>query len=307
MKYGFSLVVRGNEATPDTFAKIAECAEVLKIDSLWCSAHIVLPPQVKSGYVMVPGLKHPDHWKDRYWQPFTVLSYLAAKTRKLILGTSVVVLPMHDPFEVAKQAAEVDQLSAGRFVLGIGVGWFEEEFDVLQKNYHDRGSRTNEALELMKVLWSENPVTFKGRYYSVQNACFGPKPLQQPGPPVWVAGNSKAALKRAARYADAWHPARLSLPEFTRSKRDLNRYLDKDSRSAETLELTIKLPLVFQDSVAKSNQLLTQGRPKDIISGIERYQEVGVSHFVFDFVPETLDAALITMEKFSQEVRPYLV
>ena len=306
MKYGFSLVVRGSDATPNAFTKIAEHAEGLEIDSLWCSAHIVLPPQVKSGYVMIPGLKHPKHWKDRYWQPFTVMSYLAAKTCKLTLGTSIIVLPMHNPFEVAKQAAELDQLSNGRFVLGIGVGWFEEEFDVLQQNYHNRGARTNEALELMKVLWSENLVTFKGRHYNVQNASFGPKPLQQPGPPIWVAGNSKAALKRAVRYADAWHPARLSLAEFARSKRDLNSCLDRNDRAAKTLELTIKLPLVFQNSAPASDQFHTQGRPKDIISGIERYREAGVSHFVFDVVPETLDNALSTIEKFAQEVRPYL-
>ena len=101
MKYGFSLIVRCDEATPEGFTQIAERAEALELDSLWCSAHIIVPPQVRSDYAMVPGRRYPDHWKERYWEPFTVLSYLAAKTERLILGTSVTVLPMHSPFEVA--------------------------------------------------------------------------------------------------------------------------------------------------------------------------------------------------------------
>ena len=132
MKFGFSLIVRGNEATPDTFARIAERAEALEIDSLWCSAHVIVPPQVKSGYILIPGRKHPEHWKECYWEPFTVLSYLAALTSKITLGTSVVIVPMHNPIELAKQVAEVDQLSGGRFVFGVGVGWFEEEVAALR-------------------------------------------------------------------------------------------------------------------------------------------------------------------------------
>ena len=91
MKYGFSLVVRGKDANPDTFAAIAERAEALNLDSLWLSAHVILPPQTKSGYVLIPGRMHPEHWKDNYWEPFTVLGYLAALTSKITLGTSVVV------------------------------------------------------------------------------------------------------------------------------------------------------------------------------------------------------------------------
>jgi len=194
MKFGFSLVVRGNDATPETFAAIAERSEALGLDSLWLSAHVILPPQVKSGYVLIPGRMHPEHWKERYWEPFTVMSYLAGITSRITLGTSVVVLPMHNPFELAKQVAEVDQLSGGRFVFGVGVGWFEEEFEVLNQDFGNRGRRTDEALQLMQHLWRDEPVTFKGRYYSRENAHFGPKPVQRPRPPIWVVGQSKESI-----------------------------------------------------------------------------------------------------------------
>lgn len=306
MKFGFSLVVRGNEATPDTFARIAERAEALDIDSLWCSAHVIIPPQVKSGYVLIPGRKHPEHWKECYWEPFTVLSYLAGMTRNVILGTSVVIVPMHNPIELAKQVAEVDQLSGGRFVFGIGVGWFEEEFETLGQNFRNRGARTDEAMDLMKALWSEDPVSFEGRHYRVEEACFAPKPLQRPSPPIWVAGSSKAALKRAARIGDAWHPVRPTFEYLEEATGELDRYLEEAGRAPGSLELAVKLPLIFQDAPPASGEPLTQGRPSDIVSAIERYREAGADHLVMDFVPESLSMALDTMERFAQEVRPAL-
>ncbi len=306
MKFGFSLIVRGNEATPDTFARIAERAEALEIDSLWCSAHVIVPPQVKSGYILIPGRKHPEHWKECYWEPFTVLSYLAALTSKITLGTSVVIVPMHNPIELAKQVAEVDQLSGGRFVFGVGVGWFEEEFEVLGQDFHNRGARTDEALDLMKALWGDDPVSFRGRYHQVEEAFFSPKPRQRPSPPIWVAGGSKAALKRAARCADAWHPVRPTFETLRHARADLNGYLAEAGRKPESLEIAVKLPLIFQDGPPQSDQPLTQGRPADIIGAIEGYSEAGASHLVFDFVPESLATALDTMERFAQEVRPGL-
>lgn len=306
MKFGFSLVARGRDATVETFARMAERAEVLELDSLWCSAHVVLPPQAEAGYGRAPAVKYPEHWKEGYWEPFTVLSYLAGLTSKIQLGTSVVVMPMHNPFELAKQVAEVDQLSGGRFIFGIGVGWIKEEFDVLGQDFHNRGARTNEGLELMKALWDDDPVTFKGKHYSVENAYFSPKPAQKPAPPIWVAGSSKAALKRTARYGDAWHPARLSYEALERSIAELNGYLEQSGRGLGSVEITVKCPVVFQSGPAGADQPPTQGRPRDIVDAIKRYRDLGVSHFVLDVVPETQAVALNTMERFAQEVRPHL-
>ena len=306
MKYGFSLVVRGQDANPDTFAAIAERAEALNLDSLWLSAHVILPPQTKSGYVLIPGRMHPEHWKDNYWEPFTVLGYLAALTSKITLGTSVVVLPMHNPFELAKQVAEVDQLSKGRFIFGIGVGWFEEEFEVLGPAFHNRGKRTDEALELMHKLWSEEPVTFNGEFYKVSEGSFRPKPVQQPGPPIWVAGGSRAALRRTARFGDAFHPVRPSYDFMSEARAELDVLLAEYGRRPEAVEITVKTPLSFQSAKADPQDAPTIGTPQAITDSLRRYQELGASHFVLDFVPETLQTALDTMERFAQEVRPKL-
>ena len=297
-------MVRGADATPDNFVAMAERAERLELDALWSSAHVIIPPQVKSGYVMIPGLKHGKHWKACYWEPFTVLSYLAGVTSRLRLGTSVVVLPMHNPFELAKQVAELDQLSGGRFVFGIGVGWFEEEFEVLGREFHNRGARTDEALRLMQALWGRDPVTFKGKYYSVENAYFSPKPAQRPAPPIWVAGNSEAALRRAARFGDAWHPARLSFATLQRSLAKLDACLEREGRQPGSVEVAVKCPVVFQSGPPREDQAPTCGRVDDIVAAFKRYRELGVAHFVLDVIPETLSQALDTMDRFAQEVRP---
>ncbi|MDX1431065.1 MAG: LLM class F420-dependent oxidoreductase [Gammaproteobacteria bacterium] len=306
MKFGFSLVVRGADATPDTFSRMAERAEALALDSLWLSAHVILPPQVKSGYTLIPGRKHAEHWKECYWEPFTVLGYLSARTSRLTLGTSVTIVPMHNPFELAKQVAEIDCLSGGRFVFGIGVGWFEEEFEVLGQNFRNRGARTNEALELMRALWAPDPVSFAGKHYKVADARFSPKPVQRPGPPIWVAGGSEAAIRRAARYGDAWHPVRLTPDQLAAARGTLAQEVSAAGRAPGSVSIAMKLPLVFQDGAPGKDQYPTQGRAQDIVSGIERYRELGAEHFVFDPVPETLASALDTMERFANEVRPRL-
>ena len=306
MKYGFSLPMRGHEAKPDTFVEIAQRAEALDIDALWCSAHIIVPPQVKSDYANLPGAKYPDSWTECYWEPFSVLSFLAAHTQRINLGTSIIVLPMHNPFEVAKQVAEVDNLSDGRFAFGLGVGWFEEEFDVLGADFHTRGARTDEALQLMQALWDPDPVTFEGRFYRCEDAYFSPKPIQQPCPPIWVAGNSEAAVRRAAKYGDVWHPFRPPEEVFTKALQDLPRLVDEAGRAPDSVEIGLKVQMAFQDGPPTGDQPPTMGRPKDILDAIRRYQEQGVAYFVFDLAPETLDNTLDTMDQFAQEVRPKL-
>jgi probable F420-dependent oxidoreductase len=306
MTYGFSLLMRGRDAGPEAFLKIAQRAEALGIDALFCSSHIVLPPQVKSGYLNIPGRKYAEHWNEGYWEPFSVCSFLAGQTRRIKLGTSIVVLPMHNPFEIAKQVAEVDRLSGGRFVFGIGVGWFEEEFELLGHDFHTRGARTDDALALMQRLWSEDPVSHDGPFYPVRDAWFSPKPLQKPHPPIWVAGHGKAALRRAARFAEAWHPVRPTLEFLGQARVDLRGFEEQAGRAPGSVKLAVKLPLVFQDGPPGAGQFPTEGRPQDIVDGVRRYRDAGAQHFLFDFVPERLTVAMDTIERFAQEVRPKL-
>lgn len=306
MKFGFSLVVRGADATPEGFAAIARRAEALGLDSLWLSSHVVLPRQERSWYGLVEGRRYPAHWREGYWTPFTVMAYLAALTERITLGTSVLVLPMHNPVEVAKQAAEVDVLSGGRLVLGVGVGWFEEEFEVLGRAFRDRGARTDDALALLRALWTEEPVTYESASHSLTDCSFLPKPVQEPGPPVWIAGGGEPAIRRAARFGDAFHPVRFT-PERVREARvSLDRHCRDHGRDPAEVEIAAKLPLAVGVSNPGQDALPTQGSAAEVAEGIHRYREAGATHFVFDIVPETVAVAIEAMERFAGEVRPLL-
>ncbi len=306
MKYGFSLIMRGNEARPEAFEAMAEKAEALGFDSLWCSDHLIVPPLKTSRYPGRPDGKFPPIWLERYWEPFTVLSYVAARTRKIALGTSVLILPMRNPIEVAAQVADLDQLARGRFLFGVGVGWFEEEFNALNWPFRERGARTNEGLAVCKALWTQPRPSFKGKFYQFDEVYFDPKPASKPHPPIWIGGNSEAALRRAARHGNAWHPNRPTHAYLEKALGTLQGFLEEAGRSMADITVGVKTMLNFQDGPPGEGQTPTEGRPQEIIDALKRYQDLGAQHITFDFFPESLDNALLTMERFAQEVRPKL-
>jgi len=297
------LIMRGEAATPEAFMAMAEHAERLELDAVWASDHIVVPPQTVSTYKFSADGKLPQTWRERYWEPLTVLSFLAAHTRRVRLGTSVFILPMRNPIEAAHQVAQADQLSGGRIDLGVGVGWFTEEFEVLGWPFRQRGARTTEGLRVAKALWTEEAATHHGRFYDFEGVRSGPKPVQRPHPPLWIGGKSAAALRRAAALGDWWQPIRPT-PEELREGRDrLDEMAAETGRPAGSVKLAVKCPLVFQD---EPGDFFTKGPPDAVVEGIGRLREAGAEAFVFDIAPETLGNALETMGRFAHDVKPKL-
>ena len=143
------------------------------------------------------------------YDPFTTLGWLAGLTRRVELGTTVIDLPYRHPIETARMAANVDRLSGGRFILGIGVGWARQEFDALGVPFHQRGAMTDDYLAAIKTVWADEIASYDGRFVSFRNVRTAPHPLQRPHPPIWVGGASDAALRRAVLHGDAWHPIRI--------------------------------------------------------------------------------------------------
>jgi probable F420-dependent oxidoreductase len=304
MKFGCSLIVRGQHATPENILTLAKQAETWEFDSLWASDHIIIPPLQTSRYPGSATGQFPDSWLQRYFEPLAILNYLAGCTKQILLGTSVLILPMRNPLEVAKEIAGADVLSQGRIRFGVGVGWFKEEFDALRQPFHERGRRTDEYLRICKTLWTQEPATFEGQYYQFRQAHFGPKPFQKPHPPILIAGHSPAALRRAARFGNGWHPFALTpdalaplVPQFQAAVKEAGRELAE-------FEVSIKVRLRFGEGPEPQPPL--HGSPADIIASLERYRLLGVQHVVLDFSPETIGNALATLERFVREVRPAL-
>jgi probable F420-dependent oxidoreductase len=303
MKYGFSLIVRGREATPETFDAIARKAEALRLDSLWASDHLVIPPRRVTQYPGTSDGELPPSWLERYWDQLTVLTYLAARTSSLTLGTSVCILPMHHPIEVAAKVAHLDQLLNGRLVFGVGVGWFQEEFEVLNWPFHERGARTTEGLRIMKALWTQEQPSFRGRFYQFDRVRFGPKPASRPHTPIWVGGHTPGALRRVATVGDGWHPFRLSPAEVGKGLEELRRHMDAAGRAMSEITVSVKPLLAFREGSAGADRPPCQGSVGQIADDLKRYRDLGVEHLVFDYAPETRAQALETMERFCQEIR----
>ena len=164
------------------------------------SDHVAITPDVQE--------KYPAPFYD----PLVCLSWLAANTSTLELGTTVLILPYRNPLLVARMGANIDQLSGGRFILGVGAGWAKGEFQALGVPFDQRGAMSNEYLAAIKALWTSDLASYNGRFVSFESVNTAPRPVREPHPPIWVGGSSDAAIRRAVRFGNAWHPIRFQIP-----------------------------------------------------------------------------------------------
>ncbi|WP_416898004.1 MAG: LLM class F420-dependent oxidoreductase [Minwuia sp.] len=303
MKYGISIPVRGDGANPAAFDGVAAKADAAGLDVLWASDHLLMAPPNKSKYPGTPDGSLPPPWKRTYFQPFSVLNYLAGRTRNVRLGTSVLILPMRNPIEVAAQIAELDQVSRGRVNFGVGVGWFEDEYDALGYPFKKRGKRANDGLKICKKLWTGEPAAHESEFYSFSGAVLGPTPVQKPHPPIYIGGHSPGALKRVAKFGDVWHPFRVGPDEFADLRPKLAEALKAEDRSIDDIPMCPKIPLVVQD---EAGPLPTMGHLAGILDALKKYQDNGATEFCFDIVPETEENAVAMIDLILSEIKPKL-
>ena len=230
MEFGANIFGVGALADPGTLADVARLAEDLGYHSVFVADHVMMPRTLASKYPYSRDGDFPYDPDQDWLDPLVALGYLAGRTTRIRIGTSVTVLPMRHPIITAKQIATADHLSGGRVIFGVGVGWMAEEFRLLGASFADRGHRMDEYLALVKTLWTEKNPTFAGRYFQVSDCAITPKPVQKPHVPVWVGGDSPAALRRAAWLGDGWHSAGTSLAELPDKLRRLGEALDAARR-----------------------------------------------------------------------------
>jgi probable F420-dependent oxidoreductase len=190
----------GEGSTPDGIRRIAEAAEEHGVDSVWTTEHIIVGPEAVDPY-------------GRVFDSLTVLAWVAGFTEQVALGTSIVLVPLHHPIRLAKEVATLQEVSAGRVRLGVGVGWHEDEFRFMGYEFRGRGRRADEALRLMRALW-RGERTFQGEHWSFEDATFAPLP--DPEPEIWVGGGSPRAIRRARELGDVWHPSGRVRPDDVR-------------------------------------------------------------------------------------------
>ncbi|MBN9561642.1 MAG: TIGR03619 family F420-dependent LLM class oxidoreductase [Alphaproteobacteria bacterium] len=195
MQLGIHLPHAGEQASPALIRRFAMRAEDLGLSDVWVSEHIIVP---RAQFPRSP----------LFYDPVLTLTWAAAVTQRVRLGTSVLVLPMRHPLPLAKELATLQNLSEGRLILGAGVGWLEPEFAALGVPFSERGRRMDEGIAMMRAVWTQDPVTFQSKYIPAEIADMTMTPLPASPIPIWIGGSSEAALKRTINLADGWHGSR---------------------------------------------------------------------------------------------------
>ena len=230
-------------ARPDTLVRLARLAEDLGADGVWLSDHLVAPVGARSIY---PYDRRPDPKPgdlgviEEFYEPMVTLAFLAGQTRRVRLGVSAYVMPYRNPVLTAKHVATLDALSGGRVVLAVGVGWLREEFAALGVPFAGRGRRTDDYLAVCRALWAGGTASYAGDRYVLPPVRTGPRPTQQPHPPLWIAGNSTAAIERAARHGDGWHAIDLSPAELRPLVSRLRARVEAHGRPAGSVRVTMR-------------------------------------------------------------------
>jgi probable F420-dependent oxidoreductase len=301
MQFGIALPHFGPAASPEAVIEVAQRAEALGFDSVWALDRLLWPLQPTSKYPGNPRGELPTVMQNTY-DPLTVLTFVAAHTQKVRLGTSVLVASYRSPIVVAKMVATLDVLSAGRVILGVGAGWSTDEFIAVNQRITDRDEQTDEFLKVLHELWTTEEPCFEGKYYRVPRSVFLPKPRQIPRPPIWIGGNTKRALRRAAEFGDGWHPTnRLSPSHLAEAMKHLRALAQKAGRDPDAVALTLRwnaLPSLTQRS-----------NVGELIEKLHDYENAGVQHVCFDLnipQPSPLPEMIKTMERLMHEVIPRL-
>lgn len=224
---------------PEFLPVLGREAEDRGFESVWLGEHVVLFDDYDSPYPYSGDGRLPMPPGTGMLEPFVTLSYLAAATERLRLGTGICLVPQRNPVYTAKQVADLDWLSGGRVDFGVGLGWLREEFDVLHVPWEGRGARTDEYLQVMRSLWTDDVSSHEGEIYPLPESRMYPKPVQQPHPPVHVGGESEAALRRAARFGQGWFGFNLAPADVPDRIRALEQALDEEGRSRADVQVSI--------------------------------------------------------------------
>ncbi len=309
MRIGMGVPETGSQATGASLEAWVGRAEALGFSHFSVSDHIVIPSTIASPYPYSE-TGEVSGWGESVEQ-FTYLAYLAAITSTAQLVSSVTVIPLRGAMHIAKTVATIDVLSGGRMVLGIGVGWLEEEFEAVQAPpFAARGRVTDEYLQAFKLLWTEDDPRFAGEHVRFADIIFEPKPVQKPHPPIWVGGESLPAMRRAVRHGDAWHPID-SNPRHrldTRSRMAngiarLRQLAEENDRDPDSIGVAYCGSWSTEPATADDGQrkLLT-GSGQDIAEDIQALEELGVGDLMLGFTRDTLEQSLDAMQSFADEI-----
>jgi probable F420-dependent oxidoreductase len=281
MDFGVHLPQLGRSANRDNLIEWATEADRLGLHSGWVSDHVAWPRHIESSYPYTEDGSFPGGFDMPWLDPLGTLLFVAARTERIKLGITVLILGYRPPVLTAKWMATLDVLSEGRAILGVGVGWMREEFEVLGMPFDNRGARADEQLEIFQQLFTAETPSYDGAYYAFPEIGFSPKP---PGGhiPVWVGGSSPAAFRRTARYGDGFHAAFEPLERVREEWDAIGRACEAEGRDRG--EITLSVRLYLDPAAQMEPEKSIQGSTDQMAETVGRWRDAGVDHLAVDVV-----------------------
>ena len=285
MKIGLQLYLGGEAASPEFLDRVAPAIEERGFHEIWLAEHIILPPDISPPYPYSADGSFPYDPSLIPLDPFTALTSIAAKTDRIRLATGISVLPQRNPIFTAKQVAEIDLLSRGRFDYGIGAGWCLEEIEILGTPSARRGARTDDYVRAMQQIWTQDVVEYDGEFVTIPPSYCNPKPLQKPHPPLYFGGISKAAMRRVARLGQGWLAVGMDANDFAAAQTQLREICDAEDRLIDEISVAVGPPSGKAD-----------------LALIEAYRDAGAEQVILALTGRNIDRFLSRLDDLAEHV-----
>ena len=289
MKIGILLPVAGEQATRENVIQTAKLAEQEDFDSLWVFERLLWPIHPQTPYGGTPDGSLPMEYQ-KVFDPLETLSYVAASTNKIALGTCVIDMLFHNPVILARRFATLDVLSKGRAICGLGIGWSKDEYQDSNIPFKDRGKRADEFIQVLKKIWTDDIVEFKGEYHDIPASKIGPKPIQKPHIPIYLGGFSPNTYSRIVNYdANGWLGVAAGaldleyLENTIKTIKDMANKTNKDPNKFEVILLTYPNIIDSKNQSNEGQRFLLTGTIDKIGSDIQRIKQIGVDHIIFGY------------------------
>lgn len=288
MKFGVNMLNFGPHATPSDLLGWARFAEETGFHSAMISDHIAVTPDVAQPYPAP------------FYDPFATLAWVAGQTERIELGTTVSVLPYRSPLETARVVANIDRFSGGRMILGAGIGWSKQEYAALNVPFERRGAIMDEYLTAIRELWTTDFASMKGEFVEFDEVATAPRPVREPHPPIWIGGQSPAAIRRAARFGTHWHPIQVTLPWLRETGLPaLRAEAEAAGRPVPGLSPRLLMVRVTDEPLPEESRWLGQGTPEQIHADLSGLAELGAEHVLLDTYQGTPDTIVPPEQDFA--------
>ena len=282
MKLGFVLPHMGSPASPDAIIRVATRAEELGYDSLWVTDRLLYPVEPQTPFAGIEGMPWPEVYKT-VLNPLQTLTFAAAHTSHIGLGTSILVMPNYNPVQLAQHLTTLDVLSGGRLTVGLGQGWAKDEYDATGASMENRAARADEFIQVLKTIWTTNPAEFHGDFFQVPKSIIQPKPVQKPHPPIYLAAFSPGAMKRVAALANGWNPTGIPINDMFQMMDGIREMAQQAGRNPSELKMVVRANLFgISDTPMGEQRQPFNGSLAEIKADIVAAEKLGADELFFD-------------------------